>query len=349
MKVSERKIKLSANEFDEITLENSNGIRISFLSYGGIITRIEVPDHQGKLENIVLAYENYEDYLSNPGYLGSIIGRTAGRIKNGYFTIDGRRYNLAKNYGENSGHGGAKGFDKYVYNYEISEAENRIDVDLSRVSPHMEEGYPGELHVKVTYSLSEDDTFIIQYSGVSSEDTLFNMTNHSYFNLSGSFDESIKYHELFIDADHYSEIDESKTPTGNLIEVADTPFDFRYMREIGEEMNSEDEQLKIANGYDHAFLFRNNTGTKIRLAHRYSGRVMEIETDNQAVVVYTQNFSQGQIIQGGSTLEPYRSVALEVQKPPVGSNEVFKECSLLPSNHTQVTSTIFRFFTEDSE
>ncbi len=349
MKVSERKIRLSADEFDEITLENSNGIKVSFLSYGGIITRIEVPDHQGKLDNIVLAYENYEDYLSNPGYLGSIIGRTAGRIKNGYFTIDGRAYSLAKNYGENSGHGGAKGFDKYVYSYDISEAENRIDVVLSRISPHMEEGYPGEVHVKVTYSLSEDDTFIIRYSGVSSEDTLFNLTNHSYFNLSGSFEESIKYHELFIDADHYAEIDESKTPTGKLIEVSGTPFDFRFMREIGEEMNSEDEQLKIASGYDHAYLFRNKPGTKIRLAHRYSGRVMEIETDNQAVVVYTQNFSQGQIIEGGGTLEPNRSIALEVQKPPVGSDEAFKNCSVLPANQTQVTSTIFRFFTEGSE
>lgn len=346
MKVSKRSLNLGEHEVQEITLENTNGVSVSFLTYGGIITRIMVPDKEGCLDNIVLAYENYMDYLNNPGYLGSIIGRTAGRIRNAQFTIDGRKYTLAKNYGENSGHGGNRGFDKHFYSCEILEMENSVNAQLSRVSPHLEEGYPGELHVTVKYSLSEENTFTIEYHGTSSENTLFNMTNHSYFNLSGSFRESIKYHELFIDADHFAEIDETKAPTGVLTSVQDTPFDFRFMREIGEEMSTENEQLKIANGYDHAFLLKKNPGTKVRLAHRHTGRVMEIETDNQAVVVYTQNYAQGQIIQDGSVLEPCRSIALEVQKLPIGVNEVFKEFSVLPAKSPQVTTTTFRFLVE---
>ncbi|MFH5836114.1 aldose epimerase family protein [Proteiniclasticum sp. C24MP] len=346
MNVSRRRIKLGDYEVYEITLENTNGVRVSFLTYGGIITRVEVPDNKGKFDNIVLAYNDYEDYLRNPGHLGAIIGRTAGRIKDGQFTINGKNYRLAKNYGENSGHGGETGFDKHLYSHDVMKSETGLEALLSRVSPHMEEGYPGELHVRVKYTLSEDNVFSIEYHGNSSEDTLFNMTNHSYFNLSGSFQESIKYHELFIDADHYAEIDDSKAPTGQLISVQGTPFDFRFMREIGEEMNAEDNQLKIAKGYDHAFLFKENGGTKVRLAHRYTGRVMEIETDNQAVVVYTQNFSQGQVIHNGEVLEPYRSIALEVQKLPIGANEVFKEFSMLEAEKSHVTTTKFRFFVE---
>lgn len=346
MKVSKRSLNLGEHDVHEITLENGNGISVSFLTYGGIITRVMVPDNEGCFENIVLAYEDYKDYLKNPGHLGSIIGRTAGRIRNAQFTLDGRKYTLAKNYGENSGHGGNRGFDKHVFTCDILESESAVEAKLFRISPHLEEGYPGDLHVTVKYSLSEENIFKIEYHGTSSENTLFNMTNHSYFNLSGSFRESIKYHELFIDADHFAEIDETKAPTGVLTSVQNTPFDFRFMREIGEEMSTENEQLKIANGYDHAFLLKKNPGTKIRLAHRHTGRVMEIETDNQAVVVYTQNYAQGQIIQDGSVLEPYRSIALEVQKLPIGVNEVFKEYSLLPAESPQVTTTTFRFFVE---
>ena len=346
MRVWKRKIKINEQEIDEITLENTNGIKVSFLTYGGIITSLVVPDNKGEFSNIVLAYSDYKDYLENPGYFGSLIGRTAGRIKDGSFTLNGESYTMERNYGENSGHGGKEGFDKRIYDHEIIESENRIAVELTRVSPHMEEGYPGEVLVKVTYTLSEEDTLTIVYEGISSEDTLFNMTNHSYFNLSGSFQESIKYHELFIDADFYAELDESNAPTGKLIKVNETPFDFRYMREIGEEMNSPDLQLKIGNGYDHAFLLNKKKGTKVRLAHRFTGRVMEIETDNQAVVMYTQNYSQGQIIKDGSMLEPLRSIALEVQKLPIGSMEVFKEYSVLEANTRQVTTTKFRFFVE---
>lgn len=346
MKVWKRRIKIDEHEIYEITLENTNGMKVSFLTYGGIITSIEVPDKEGRLDNIVLSYSDYDDYLDNPGYFGSLIGRTAGRIKDGSFTLNGQKYQLERNYGDNSGHGGTSGFHKRVFSDQINESEDLISVDLMRVSSHMEEGYPGEVSVKVTYTLSEDDTLTIQYEGISSEDTLFNMTSHSYFNLSGSFQESIKYHELFINADFYAELDKSNAPTGELIKVNETPFDFRFMREIGEEMNSPDDQLKIGNGYDHAFLLNEKNGTKVRLAHRFTGRVMEIETDNQAVVIYTQNFSQGQIIKDGSILEPNSSIALEIQKLPIGVNEVFKEHSVLPANIKHLTFTKYRFFVE---
>ena len=346
MKVWKHSIKVKEMDVEEIFLENSNGMRVSFLNYGGIITGIYVPDAKGSLENIILAYDDYDDYLDNPGYFGAVIGRTAGRIKDATFTLDGTQYHLSKNYGRHSGHGGENGFHSKVFEHIVAERDHEIEVRLSLFSPHLEEGYPGDLEASISYSLSEDDEFIIRYEGESSEDTLINMTNHTYFNLSGSFEESIKYHELFIDAVHYAELDESSVPTGKLLKVENTSFDFRYMREIGEEMDMNDPQMIIGNGYDHPFMLNKGNGTKVRLAHRFSGRVMEISTDNDALVLYTQNYAQGQIIKGGSVLGERKSVALEVQRPPIGHNECFKENSILKADERYSTYTMFKFFTE---
>lgn len=346
MSVYKEKFNIGNLEIHEIHMENRNGIRVSFLTLGGIITEISIPDRDGKPENIVAAYEDYEEYLSNPAYFGAIIGRTAGRIKDAVFTINGKEYALAKNYGPNSGQGGTRGFDKRIFNHEVREMADESSVVLSLISSDHEEGYPGEAAVDVTYTLADDDTFTITYQAVSSEDTLVNLTNHSYFNLSGSFEESIKYHELFIDADYFTELDETSAPTGRLLKVEGSPFDFRHMREIGEEMDTPDEQLSIGNGYDHAFLFNQNGVTKVRLAHRFSGRVMEVETDNQAVVVYTQNYAKGQLLKDGNSLQPRRSIALEVQRLPIGAGEAFKEHSYLSAHERYSTVTKFRFFVE---
>lgn len=346
MKAWKHNIRIKDLDAEEIFLENSKGIRISFLNYGGIITGILVPDAKGILENIVLAYENYDDYIENPGYFGAVIGRTAGRIKDASFTLNDTVYHLSKNYGRHSGHGGNNGFHKKVFDYTIIETEGEIEVRMTFLSPHLEEGYPGALEATIVYSLSEEGVFTIRYEGVPTEDTLINMTNHTYFNLSGSFEESIKYHELFIDASHYAELDESSVPTGNLIKVDNSPFDYRYMREIGEDMDMNDPQLKIGHGYDHPFLFNQGNDVKVRLAHRFSGRVMEISTDNSALVLYTQNYTQGQTIKDGQVLGERKSVALEVQRPPIGDKECFKDKSVVNANDKYSTYTQYRFFTE---
>lgn len=349
MKAYKDELKLGNDNTHEIHLENSKGVRVSFLTLGGIITEILVPDKEGRFDNIVLSYEDYEDYLANPTYFGAIIGRTAGRIKDAYFTLNDQEYILAKNYGPNSGQGGKVGFDKRVFDHSLIVEDNEASAVLTLISPDLEEGYPGELKVTVTYTLGEDDTFTISYGAEASDDTLVNLTNHSYFNLSGSFEESIKYHELYVDSEHFTEIDDTSAPTGNLLEVENSPFDFRYMKEIGEDMQMEHEQLRKGNGYDHTWLFRKKDGTKVRLAHRFTGRVMEIETDNQAVVIYTQNYTQGQKIANGTELKERRSVAIEVQKLPIGRNEAFKEFSIIRAGSHYETYTRYKFFVETSD
>lgn len=347
MKVSVKKHNLRGLEVDEITLGNGQNLEVSFLNFGGIITKILVPDNQGNIANVVLAYKDYEGYLDNPAYFGAIIGRTAGRIKDGLFTINEKTYVLDKNYGPNSGQGGSYGFDKKVFDYTITEEENSISVKLEYISRHMEEGYPGEVKVSVTYSLHEANVFRIDYEAIPNEDTLINLTNHSYFNLSGCFEESVKYHELFIASERFLEIDESSAPTGKLIETEDTPFDFYHQKEIGEDMEVFHPQLKIGNGYDHTFLLKKEGNVKVRLAHRFTGRVMEIETDNEAAVIYTQNYSQGQIIENGKELEERKSVAIEIQRPPIGLGECFKESSIVRKGELFKTYTSYRFFQED--
>jgi aldose 1-epimerase len=348
MKVSERMYPVSLPGILEVTLENENGMSVSVLNYGGIITGIRVPDRGGDIANVVLSYMDPEDYLDNPGYFGAIIGRTAGRIKDAYFDLGGRRYFLAKNYGENSGHGGESGFDRKVFLIEPESGNNEGRVHLTCGSPHMEEGYPGELKVHVTYTLTEDNTFRIDYEAESDQDTLVNLTNHSYFNLSGDFRESIENHMLQIDASRYAELDLTSAPTGVLADTAGGPFDFMEMKPIGRDIRLNHPQLLIGKGYDHPFLFDSGQEDKvrIRLAHEPSGRTLEVLTDNEAVVFYSQNYTQGQIIQDGRTLPERKSVALEVQRLPIGAQGAFAEHSMLEKGQTYHTFTAYRFGVE---
>lgn len=345
MKVSERMYPVSLPGILEVTLENENGMSVSVLNYGGIITGIRVPDRRGDLINIVLSYKDPEDYLDNPGYFGALIGRTAGRIKDAHFDLGGQRYFMAKNYGENSGHGGQKGFDKKVFRMEPEIGNNEGRIHLTCESRHMEEGYPGNLKVHVTYTLSEDNTLRIDYEAESDQDTLVNLTNHSYFNLSGDFRECIEHHRLQIAASRYAALDQTSAPTGRLVEVQDSPFDFTAMKPIGKDIRANHPQLLIGKGYDHPFLFDSDKEgeVRIRLAHEPSGRTMEVRTDNEAVVFYSQNYTQGQVIQDGRTLPERRSIALEVQRLPIGAEGAFMEHSILKKGQTYHTFTEYRF------
>ncbi len=335
---------IGSREVTEITLENKNKMRVSFLDLGGIITEISVPDSEGNFKNVVLAHENYDDYEENKGYLGALIGRTSGRIKEAEFTLSGKKYALSKNYGKNSGHGGFEGFHRQLFNYKV--IPNETAVTLHRLSNHMEEGYPGNVKIDVTYSLNDKNEFSIEYMALSDQDTLVNLTNHSYFNLSGDFNESILYHELYLDSEEFAELLEDSSVSGKLIRVENTPFDFRYHHEIGEEMNFNHSQIAIGNGYDHPFILNKGDGPKIRLIHRFTGRVMEMKTDHQGVVIYTQNYADQQVINGSLVLEPNKSIAIETQSLPIGLNEVNKEYSFLKSGQLYRKKTSYRFFTE---
>lgn len=339
-----KKHKIAQKDVTEITLVNNYQMKVSFLTLGGIITEISIPDLEGTFDNVVLAYENYEDYEENKGYFGALIGRTAGRIKDAKFTLDGKEYSLSKNYGENSGHGGDEGFHKQIFDFEVSSDEKTVT--LKRVSAHMEAGYPGSVQIEVSYHLNDHNEFQIEYRGISDQDTLFNMTNHSYFNLSGDFSESILYHELFIAADEFAELEEDSSVSGKLLKVAGTPFDFRFHHEVGEEIKVNNPQIEIGHGYDHPFILREEEQVKVRLLHRFTGRVMEVETNHEAVVIYTQNYTDQQVIKGGVTLETRKAVAIEPQSLPIGPDEVNKEYSLLKAGKPYKKTTTYRFFTE---
>lgn len=345
MKVYERIYPVSLPGIVEVTLENGSGMSLSVLNYGGIITAIRVPDRTGESSNVVLSYRDPEDYLDNPGYFGAVIGRTAGRIKDAHFELGGKQFFLAKNYGENSGHGGNKGFDKKVFGIEpeIGNCEGRIH--LTCEAGDMEEGYPGKLKVHITYTLTEDNTFRIDYDAASDQDTLVNLTNHSYFNLSGDFKVCIEEHRLQIAARQYAELDRTSATTGKLVDVSGGPFDFTKMKPIGEDIHEDHPQLVIGKGYDHPFLFKAEQGdeAKVRLLHDGSGRTMEVFTDNEAVVFYSQNYTQGQTIQDGTVLPERKSLALEVQRLPIGVDGAFLANAILKKEEIYHTYTEFRF------
>lgn len=343
MKAYSRKLDLKGTEVHEITLENRAGMKVTALDFGCIITGIHVPDRHGDYKNVVLAYENPDDYLDNPAYFGALIGRTAGRIKDGTFTLSGEKFNLALNYGTNSGQGGREGFDKKIYSFAVNTSESMAAVVFRRTSPHLEEGYPGNLQVAVSYSLSEENVFKISYKAISDRDTLVNLTNHTYFNLSGDFSRSIESHQLMIASDRYAELDHTSAPTGKLIETKGTPFDFNSMKEIGRDIGDEDSQLHIGKGYDHPFVLKEGSGIKARLWDRGTGRLMEIHTDNKVLVLYSQNYAQGQLIEGGSILNERVSVALEVQRLPIGKDGIFLETSVLRQGEVFRSTTEYRF------
>ncbi len=238
-------------EIFEYKIENKNGLAVTVLNLGGVITGIYTPNKDGKKENIVLAYNDLESYFESPSYYGGIIGRTSGRIHKGEITIGGKKYFLNKNYGVNSGHGGNIGFNKRIW--KVKESKNSLELTLK--SLNLEEGYPGEVDVKVVYELNDDNELLFKITGKGTEDTLLNITNHSYFNLSGDYKKDILDEKLKITSNKILKIDENGTQTGETYNVLNTPFDFNDFHKIGERINNKDKQLELGCGYDHTFMF----------------------------------------------------------------------------------------------
>ncbi|MEG1004191.1 MAG: aldose epimerase family protein [Clostridium sp.] len=330
-------------EIIEYTLVNKNNISVSILNLGGIITNITTPDRNGNLENIVLSYEDFNDYYSNPSYYGAIIGRTAGRINKGEVSINGVLYNLNKNYGVNSGHGGNIGFDKRIWEVTEINNDNCSKLELRLFSKHLEENYPGDLTVKVIYELNDNNEFFFKIWGKSTEDTLLNITNHSYFNLSGNYKRDILNHSLKISSNKFLEIDENGGVTGNTINTFNTPFDFNKFKKISKDIHENNEQIKLGNGYDHPFLLDNN---KIVIKDEESGRVMKIETNQEAVVVYSMNYYNDCMLKGSIRPKERMAICFETQAPPIGYNESFKEGSYLKKGEVYSKYTKYSFFND---
>ena len=274
-------------------LKNNDGIKVNIISYGGIITSLKVPDNNGVMEDIVLGYDTLEEYFEDKSFFGALIGRFANRIANGKFSLNETEYRLANNNGENHLHGGNKGFDSVVWTAEPIESEDSSILKLSYLSKDMEEGYPGNLEVIVTYTLTNNNELKVLYEATTDKTTIVNFTQHSYFNLSGDFTESILEHELFINADTFLPINEALIPTGEFRNVSNTPFDFRIAKQIGKDIEKDYNQLNFGLGYDHNWVL-NNQKEGIRFIastyERKSGRLLEVFSDQPGVQMYSGNF-----------------------------------------------------------
>lgn len=328
------------------TLKNDNGMEVHISEYGGIITHLFIPDQTGSVDDVVLGFDNLEDYRGVHPYFGAIIGRYGNRIAQGKFEIDGETYDLAINDGPNSLHGGEVGFDKVVWDGHIIEVGDGKGIELRRVSPDMEEGYPGELTVAVQYLINSDNQLTINYTATTDKTTVVNLTNHTYFNLKGAGNGDILDHELMIDADKITPVDSTLIPTGKMMQVTNTPFDFRIQQPIGSRINTRHPQITYGGGYDHNFVAVSNLGLTV-IADVYeptTGRTMTVKTTEPGVQFYTGNFLDGSNIgKGGRSYEKRHGFCLETQHFPDSPNQPSFPSTLLSPGEVYESTTVYGF------
>ena len=326
----------------QYTLQNRNGMLLRILPLGGIIQSLTAPDAQGRYEDVVLGFDAAGDYHANHPYFGALIGRYANRIAGGRFEIDGVEYTLAHNDGHNHLHGGKHGFDKATWQVAASDQA----LQLQYVSPDMEEGYPGELSVTVSYVLTEADELRIGYRAVTTKTTPLNLTSHPYFNLAGQG--SIVDHELTIFASHFTPVGEDLVPTGELREVDGSPFDFRQATAIGKRIHDDHVQIEHANGYDHNWVLDragDEPGLAARVSEPASGRVLEVLTTEPGLQFYSGNSLSGVRGKSGAIYGPHSGFCLETQHFPDAPNQPGFPCTLLRPGETFESTTIYRFST----
>jgi len=324
---------IDKQKINKYTAQSDNGIKFSFLNYGGVITEIITPDKSGNYENIVLKFDDYKDYEINQPFLGAIVGRVAGRIKDAKFTINGTQYLLEKNDGNNSLHGGKFGFSHQIWDViEYIDDENAT-FKLTYFSKDGEGGFPGNICMEVTYNLTKDGKLIINYRGSSDRDTILNPTNHTYFNLSGDAKNTIENHYLKIKSDAFIELNEELIPTGKLLNVENITFDFRKFGLISDGIKGNHVQnVIVGNGYDHGFILNkslNDEESDISIYDPISGRELKIQTDSKSVVVYTSNSMDESFKVNNRNSEKYLGICFETQiEPDAISNPNFSNCIL---------------------
>lgn len=338
----------TGEEIKLYTFRNASGVEISITNYGGRIVTIKVPDRDGRFADIALGFDDLDGYLRKNPYFGALIGRYANRIAKGEFKLDGKTYQLPRNNGENSLHGGLKGFDKIAWTSRSTSNEHGPALRLEYVSVDGEEGYPGTLTAIVTYSLTDANELRIDYEATTDKNTVLNLTNHSYFDLSGQGSGKILDHIATIYADRFTPVNAHLIPTGELRPVAETPFDFRQPKRVGERIDQDDGQLKYGVGYDHNYVLNRN-GDGLQLASRVmdpgSGRTIEAFTTEPAMQFYTGNHLAESLVRGkGGVVYGFRSAfCLETQHFPDSPNQPeFPSTELKPGERFQQT-TVFRF------
>lgn len=335
---------------DIFTLINSNGMVAEITNYGGIIVSLKVPDNKGKLDDVVLGFDNLEDYLKNPAHFGAIIGRHANRIEKGKFEINGIEYNVAVNDGNNHLHGGFIGFEKKVWHAEmvvIGQAESLV---LTYRSVDGEENYPGNLDVKVTYTLTEDNSLEIDYFALTDKDTVVNLTNHSYFNLSGHGFGSVLNQEVMINADKFTVADNESIPTGEIKSVKNTPMDLTKLTRIGDGIDSDYQQIVFAGGYDHNWIINEGEKSLKRAAQVFdksTGRLMEVYTTLPGIQFYSGNFLDGSYNgKDGAIYNKRAGLCLETQYYPNSLKHKNFPSPILKAGEEYKHTTIYKFLTK---
>ena len=331
-------------KWKEYTLVNEQGMSVSVINFGGIITEMLVPNRNGKLENVVIGFKNYADYETNPNYFGALIGRVAGRIQGGEFVLNGKTYSLDHNDGDNHLHGGASGFHQVIWNVDPFQTGDTVGLKLTHKSLDGDGGYPGNLDVTVTYILNNDNQFTIDYAATSDQVTPITLTNHSYFNLSGDLKNTIHHHHITIDNEEIVKLDEKLIPTGKLMNVFNTSFDFRESRSLREGFNDKSEQNTVAgNGYDHYFIFNKKKENAVTVSDEKSGRLLMIKTDQPGMVMYTSNMLEdGMELKEGFS-EKYLGVCFETQASPASLHYPGFPSVILKAGEQYKKQTVFSF------
>lgn len=325
------------------TLINKNGMKVKISEFGGAVVSLLVPDKLDRVCDVVCGYDSLYDYENGDGYQGALIGRWGNRIGNARFTLDGKDYDLYKNDGgKHHLHGGKRGFSHKVWGSKVREDA----LVLTYISPDGEEGYPGTLEVTVEYSLDDENRFGIKYRATTDKRTPVNLTNHTYFNLGGFASGKIFDHVMFMDAVSFLETDKDLIPTGRILPVDNTPFDFRQPKTMGRDFNLDYEPMRLAGGYDHCLNFReSNEQPKITVHEPKSGRFMEVYTDMPCVQFYSGNFMKNpdHPFKGGYKQATQNAFCLETQKMPDSMNhENFTDCILSPGEVFE-SKTVYKF------
>ena len=338
----------SGETVQQYRMLNRHGASVAIIDYGAIITHIIVPDGTGTMADVVLGYDNLQSYVSDGSYLGAVVGRYANRIAKGKFQLNGRDYRLDKNNHENHLHGGIEGFNKKLWSAAVNQQDSFAEVTMKLLSPDGDQGYPGEVNAAVTYRFDDNSQLSVSFEATSSEATIINLSQHSYFNLNGHDSGSVESHTLWMDADRYTPVTESLIPTGVLETVEDSPFDFTKPKKIGRDIGKENTQLSYGNGYDHNFVFSSYTGSSVR--HRATvisgahGRTMELHTDQPGVQLYSANHLDGSTLgKGGAAYGFRQGFCLESQHFPDSPNQLNFPSVVLNPGEVYKTTTVFKF------
>ena len=338
------------------TLTNAHGVEARITNYGAIIVSLKTPDRAGNFDDITLGYDSLSGYLRDTPYFGAVVGRVGNRIARGSFTLDGVTYHLAINNGVNTLHGGLRGFDKVVWAPEPFQNATGAGLTLSYTSADMEEGYPGALSTTVTYTLNDRDQLIVDYQATTTKATPVNLTQHSYWNLSGSAKRDILGHVLMINADGMTPVDSTLIPTGEIAPVAGTPFDFRTPTAIGARVDQrQNQQIRFGGGYDHNFALNRGTAATdsmvlaASVTEPGSGRTMSVYTMEPGVQFYSGNFLDGTLRGKGGAVIPHRGgFCLETQHFPTSPNELRFPTTQVKPGEVRRSRTVFAFGTRDA-